>query len=172
MTGNKLMKPKKKKVVSFDYDTGEKLEGVLVYCGVKRDPYSKGWIMNSQEALEILAKDKAFTKDSLRILIFLSARLDFENWIQITQKEIAEILEIKKQNVSKAIKLLEEKGIILRGPKIGRAYAFRLNPDFGWKGKVKNLDKYRKDKFDEEQKELKKKVDNDNIEDLESFFDD
>ena len=146
------MRPKK--VVSFDYDTGEKLDGVFVYFGVKQNPYSKGWIMNSQEALEILAKDKDFSKDSLRILIFLTARLDFENWIQIAQKEIAETLEIKKQNVSKAIKLLEEKGIILREPKFGRAYAFRLNPDYGWKGKVRNLNQYRRDKFDDEQKEF------------------
>ena len=147
-----------KKIASFDQDTGEILEGVIVYCGVKQDPYSTGWMMNSQEALELLASDKDLTKESLRILMFLMARLDFENWIQVTQKEICERLRIKKPNVSKAISLLEEKGIILRGPKLGRSNAFRLNPYFGWKGKVKNLDEYRRREEDQWLKKQKKRA--------------
>ena len=140
---------KHKKIASFDQDTGEILKGVIVYCGVKQNPYSTGWMMNSQEALELLASDRDLTKESLRVLMFLMSRLDFENWIHITQKEIAEVLGLKKQNISKAISLLEEKGIILRGPKLGRSSAFRLNPYFGWKGKVKNLDEYRKKQDDQ-----------------------
>ena len=145
---------KYRKIASVDQKTGEILEGVIVYCGVKRNPYAKGWVMNSQEALELLASDKELSKESLRILMFLMARLDFENWIQVTQREIVETLGIKKQNVSKAINLLEKKEIILRGPKLGKSYAFRLNPLFGWKGKVKNLDEYRKEKDNQETKEL------------------
>lgn len=106
--------------------------------------------MNSQEALELLALDKDLTKESLRILMFLMARLDFENWIQITQNEIANTLDINKGNVSKAVSLLEAKDILLRGPKVGRSYAFRLNPNYGWKGKVKNLDDYRQKEHDKE----------------------
>ena len=139
---------KAKKIASIDRDTGEILEGVVVYCGVKQNPYSTGWIMNSQEALKLLATDKDLKGETYRVLLLLLSQLDFENWIQITQKEIAETLEIKKQNVSKAVLLLEGKGIILRGPKIGRTYAFRLNPDFGWKGKVKNLNDYRNKEHD------------------------
>lgn len=139
-----------KKVASVDQKTGEILDGVIVYCAVKRNPYSKGWVMNSQEALELLALDKDLTKESLRILMFLMARLDFENWIQITQNEIANTLDINKGNVSKAVSLLEAKDILLRGPKVGRSYAFRLNPNYGWKGKVKNLDDYRQKEHDKE----------------------
>ena len=143
----------RRKIASIDQNTGEILEGVVVYCGVKKNPYSTGWIMNSQEALELLATDEDLTKEAFRVLIFLMARLDFENWIQITQKEIAEKLNIHKQNVSRAISLLESKGILLRGPKVGRSYAFRLNPYFGWKGKVKNLNDYRNKEQDEWTKE-------------------
>lgn len=144
---------KRREIASVDRNTGEILEGVVVYCGVKQNPYSTGWIMNSQEALELLATDEDLTKEAFRVLIFLMARLDFENWIQVTQKEIAEKLNIHKQNVSRAISLLEEKGIILRGPKVGRSYAFRLNPYFGWKGKVKNLNDYRNKEHDKWTKE-------------------
>lgn len=134
---------RRRKIASIDRETGEVLDGVVVYCSVKRNPYTKGWVMNSQEALEILASDEDLTKDALRVLIFLMSRLDFENWIHVTQKEIADQLNIKKQNVSSAMILLVDKEILLKGPKMGRSYAYRLNPDFGWKGRVTNLDEYR-----------------------------
>ena len=144
---------KQRKIASVDQDTGEILEGVVVYCGVKKNPYSTGWIMNSQEALKLLATDKDLKGETYRVLLLLLSQLDFENWIQITQKEISETLEMKKSQVSRAISVLEEKEIILRGPKIGRTYAFRLNPYFGWKGKVKNLNDYRNKEHDKWTKE-------------------
>ena len=149
---------KRRKIASIDQNTGEILEGVIVYCGVKHNPYSTGWVMNSQQALELLATDKELTGENYRVLLLLLSRLDFENWIQVTQSEITEKLQMKKQNVSRAISLLEQKGIILRGPKVGRSNAFRLNPYFGWKGKVKNLDEYRRKEEDEYFKEKRQET--------------
>ena len=149
---------RRKKIVSVDQNTGKILEGVIVYCGVKNNPYNTGWFMTSQDALETLASDEDISKEAFRILMFLMARLDFENWIQVTQKEICEKTNIKKSNVSRGISLLEKKGIILRGPKIGRSNAFRLNPYFGWKGKVKNLDEYRQKEDDQWLKKQKKEA--------------
>jgi DNA-binding transcriptional ArsR family regulator len=148
---------KRRRLASVDQDTGEVLDGVVVYCGVKQNPYSTGWVMNSQEALEQLAIDDDLKGEAYKVLLLLLARLDFENWIQITQKEIAEKLKMKLPNVSRAISLLEEKSIILRGPKIGRSYAFRLNPYYGWKGKVKNLNDYRKKEEDQERREFRER---------------
>lgn len=145
---------KRRRIASVDQDTGEVLDGVFVYCGVKLNPYAKGWVMNSQEALELLATDKDLKGETYRVLLLLLSRLNFENWIQITQNEISEKLEIRKPHVSRAITLLEEKGIILRGPKVGRSYAFRLNPNYGWKGKVRNLNDYRKKEDDRERREF------------------
>ena len=136
----------------LDKYTGEEY-GFPVIVGRKRNPYGKGWLMNSQEALETLAKDKEITGETYRVLFLVCARLDFENWVQIPITEIAQELELKQPNVSRAIKVLEEKEIILRGPKVGRSYAFMLNPNFGWKGKVKNLEDYRKQKEDQETQE-------------------
>ena len=147
-----------KKIASIDQNTGEILKGVIVYCGVKHNPYSKGWVMNSQEALELLATDKELTGENYRVFLLLLSRLDFENWIQVTQSEITEKLQMKKQNVSRAILLLEKKGIVLRGAKIGRSYAFRLNPDFGWKGDVRNLNDYRKKRDDQWLKKQKREA--------------
>jgi predicted transcriptional regulator len=132
-----------REISQYDNQTGELLEGVLVYCGVKHNPYGGGWVMNSQDALDFLSEDQELTKDSLRVLLKLCAKLDFENWIQISQIEVCNQLKLNKSNVSKAFKLLVSKGILLKGPKTGRSFAYRLNPNYGWKGKVKNLNEYR-----------------------------
>ncbi len=138
-----------------DKYTGEEF-GFPVIVGRKRNPYGKGWVMNSQEALEILAKDKEITGEAYRVLFFICARLDFENWVQVPVTEIANELDLRQPNVSRAMKVLEEKEIILRGPKVGRSYAFMLNPEFGWKGQVKNLDEYRKERDELEHREKKR----------------
>jgi DNA-binding transcriptional regulator GbsR (MarR family) len=138
-----------------DKYTGEEF-GFPVIVGRKRSPYGKGWVMNSQEALEIVAKDKDIKGETYRVLFFICARLDFENWVQISVTEIADELDLKQPSVSRAMKVLETKEIILRGPKVGRSYAFMLNPEFGWKGKVKNLDEYRKEREQEERREKKR----------------
>ena len=131
-----------------DKYTGEEY-GFPVIIGRKQNPYGKGWIMNSQEAMVALAKDKDIKGETHRVLWFIGGILDFENWVQLSITEIGNELDLKQQSVSRAIKVLEQKEIILRGPKVGRSYAFMLNPEFGWKGKVKNLDEYRKEKEEE-----------------------
>lgn len=132
-----------------DKYTGEEY-GFPVIVGRKRNPYEKGWVMNSQEALEIVAKDKDIKGETYRVLFFICARLDFENWVQLSVTEIAQELDLKHPSVSRAMKVLETKEIVLRGPKVGRSYAFMLNPEFGWKGKVKNLDEYRQERNEQE----------------------
>ena len=154
---NRNSKNFRKRIVNIDKDTGRELSGVVVLCGVKHNPYAKGWVMSSQEALEVIAKDKEIKGETYRVLMILLAKLDFENWIRIPQTEIAKELEMNKQNVSKSIKLLETKEIILRGPKLGHSYAFRLNPFFGWKGNPINLEKYREEKEKKRTKEFKNK---------------
>ncbi len=140
----------------IDKYTGEEY-GFPVIIGRKRNPYAKGWVMNSQEAMVILAKDKDIKGETHRVLWFIGGILDFENWVQLSVTEIAQELELKRPNVSRAIKLLEQKEIIIRGPKVGRSHAFMLNPEFGWKGKVKNLDEYRKERDDQENREITQK---------------
>ena len=156
-------------VVSINQDTGEILKGLLVYFGTKHNPYTKGWIVNSQEALELLASDEDLSKDAYKVLILLMGRLDFENWINVPQKEICEKLNINKGNISRAVSLLESKEIILREKKFGRSYIFRLNPYFAWKGKPVNLEKYRKEKEKERIKNLKNKTDKRKLKKLEKL---
>jgi predicted transcriptional regulator len=124
----------------IDLETGEILDGTLAYVGPRiKSPYSGGFFMTNQFALEEIAKDKELVGETLRVFLYVCSRLDFENYIQIPQMEISKDLQIDKSNVSKSMSLLESKGILLRGPRVGKVYVWRLNPHYGWKGKVRNM---------------------------------
>ena len=124
---------------TIDLDTGEVLEeGIPVWVG-RKPKLTERWFMAFQDAFESLSTDKDLTLEHHRVLHFLFSRLDFENFIQVPQSEIARKLSMDKSKVSKAMSLLVSKQIVLRGPKIGRSSSFRLNPNFGWKGKVSSL---------------------------------
>ena len=126
----------KRRLGSIDLETGEVMMGVPVWVGAKSSPYGSRWFMANQEALLAIARDKELTAEPYRVLMVLFGKLDFENWIHIAQNEIAETLCMQRSHVSRIIKLLEHKGILLRGPKIGRSHSYRLNPHYGGKGKV------------------------------------
>lgn len=125
-----------------DTATGELVEGgVPVYVGGKvRGPYGRRFYMQSQEAIEAWAKDKELVGRPSRVLLYLLSRLEFENFIHLQQVEIAKALDLQPSNVSACMTLLEKKGILIRGPKVGgRSFGWRLNARWGWKGKVHNL---------------------------------
>ena len=129
-----------RRVGGVDLDTGEVMPGIAVWVGPKiTSPYGRRFYMTSQDALESIATDPDMTGQVLRVFLYLCSRLDFENYIQVPQTEIADKLGIGRNRVSEAVAVLEAKQILLRGPKVGRASVFRLNPTFGWKGKVTNL---------------------------------
>lgn len=91
--------------------------------------------MAMQEAFTYLAKLN-LPQEQMRVLMLMMGKLDFENWIRVSQAELADELGMKRPNVSKAIKLLVEKGILHKGPKVGNSWTYRLDPYFGWKGKA------------------------------------
>ena len=128
----------KKRLGTIDLDTGELIEGIPVWVGGKPKVH-EGWLMTFQESLEALAKDPDLKGEHWRVYSYLVSQLDFDNYIQIPQKQIVEALGMHKQHVSRAVKLLVDKKIIFRGPKIARSSCFRLNPNYGWKGKVRNF---------------------------------
>ena len=133
------MAGKKRNIGTVDLDTGEVLEGVSVFCHKKRNPYPEGWVMNSQFAAGFVAKDKDFKLETHRVLWALLEHLTWENWSILPLTYIAQELGMQRPNVSKAVKLLEKKGIIIRGEKSGKSYKWRLNPEFGWKGDTDKL---------------------------------
>jgi Winged helix-turn-helix DNA-binding len=130
-----------RRVGMVDLDTGELLQsGVPIWVGVKvKSPYEEGWVAMNQHFLEEFAARQDIGRQTYRVFLYLDARLNFRNLIHVSQADIATALKLPKQNVNRAIRKLEELGILIRGPKIGKSCSWRLNPNAGWKGKVKEL---------------------------------
>jgi hypothetical protein len=119
-----------------DESTGEVIGGfVAVIRPKQKSTFTRHFTMN-QEALKIIATE--LSHEQTRVLMMLLVELDYENYMQVAQIEIAESLKMHKQHVSRAIKNLIQIGVLLDGPKIGRSKSYRLNPQFGWKGSVTN----------------------------------
>ncbi len=117
-------------------DQGEIVGGfVAVIRPKQKSSFQRHFTMN-QDALKILAK--TLTGEQFKVLMMLLADLDYENYIQIAQADIADALEMQKTHVSRAVRALLDVGVIFEGPKVGRSKTYRLNPQFGWKGTVSN----------------------------------
>jgi hypothetical protein len=125
-----------KKLRLIDEQTGELVQ-LPVYLNSPRKQqsiYGDGWIQMAQGPTVELAKDRELWGMPQAVLLYLIGRLDFENFIHVSQQEIAEALKAHRPDVTKAITKLVDKQILIRGPKIGRAGSYRLNPAYGWKG--------------------------------------
>jgi predicted transcriptional regulator len=127
------------KVQTVNQKTGEKKEGYFVYVAYPKPKITGNrWVMTFQDSLEIIAEDKEITWETMRVFMLALSKLEFENYITIKQVAIAEKLGMHKTNVSRAMKLLVAKGIILK-VKDGTTTAYKLNPHYGWKGTVSNM---------------------------------
>jgi hypothetical protein len=57
-------------------------------------------------------------------------------WIFLVPFEAYLRLEIPKQCIYESSKKLVDKGILIKGLKVGRHQTYRLNAFYGWKGKA------------------------------------
>ena len=122
----------RKKIVQIDIDTGEELRGTLVW--IEDKPKSMGhFVKTYQNGLVTLASYR-LTGETYSVLLYLMGKLSFDNWINITQTEMGKALELAQPHVSRAMKTLIEKQIILEGPRKGRCHTYRLNYAIGYKG--------------------------------------
>lgn len=129
------------KVKMVDMETGEVLDdGVTIH--VPRKQRITGFFMANQNGFAELAR-KDLKAEAYRVLLFLMSYMDYENAVPVFQKDIAEALGMKKQNVSRAIQSL-------RAARVFESEAHHvvyLASELGWKGKVQNLHKHNADAF-------------------------
>jgi DNA-binding transcriptional ArsR family regulator len=128
------------KVEGIDPSTGEVLPFEVfrtqaLYVIPQRKKIAQGgWFVMFQSFLRQLARDKDLTGQDHRVLNLMLAELDWENWVQIPQRAIAEELGMPQPKVAKSIKKLSQKGII-EVVRDGRSNRYRINPELVWKGK-------------------------------------
>lgn len=121
-----------------DRATGEVLEGAFVFV-LDRPRHRRPFVMLWQDAIQHLVPDRRLGAQHWRVLMYLMAHLDYENYIHLVQSEIAEGVNIDKGNVSRVMRDLVKIGVVIEGPRMGRSCTYRLSPNLGWKGRVKSL---------------------------------
>lgn len=98
------------------------------------------FFMGFQDAfVELALARKRLGPEALTVLLLLLGKVEYNNLIKIRQVEIAKILGMRKQNVSRAIaKLVKEKIVMVdrRNEKYKRE--MMLNDEYAWKGKLKH----------------------------------
>lgn len=125
----------KKNLVQVDQETGEEARGMAMLIPI-RQKLKDNFAMLTGQGLIKLATDKDLKQEDWRVLFTYLGSIEFENLIQISQKEVAEILGMHKEHVSRATKKLLGKNILLEESKTGRSKTYRLNTFYGWKGRI------------------------------------
>lgn len=122
--------PKEKRYIMItDEETG-KIKGCFP---LKKKNLGNGWIALYQQAISNIA-DMNLSTEQYRVFLKLLSKVDFENYLTVSQQDIANELDMKQSNVSKAIKKLKELNIIVEGPRAGLNKTYRLNPYIAHKG--------------------------------------
>jgi len=89
--------------------------------------------------LEKVITDKEMTGQDIRILLGCLTLIDYENVLDKTQKEIADLVGIVQQDVSKSIRKFIAKGWFRVIGKVGRQNIYRVSPKLVLKSRAKNL---------------------------------
>lgn len=110
----------------------DQVKAFLVYN--RKNHLGVNWVAMYQTALEWLATQN-LPNEQYRVLMYLMSKLDWENYLRVTQKSVMEALDMKQSNVSRAIKGLLERDVLITGPKVGTAKTYRLNPRMAYKGR-------------------------------------
>jgi predicted transcriptional regulator len=81
-----------------------------------------------------------------RVLFALLERLDYENWVAVSQETLAEELGLRQPHVAAAIKKLTQYQILERekDPADKRRWMYRFNASLGWKGDASQWARYMK----------------------------
>lgn len=146
-----------KKLRQIDAETGELLEGVIAFVHPKRkNAFTNGWIAMGQAQLRELAiaqSQRRITGADRMVLDMLLSIVNSENWLAVSQADLANELGMPRQNVHRSIQKLIAEGVLCDGPRVGSQRSYRLSPAYGWKGSarahVHALDEYRKQKVKE-----------------------
>lgn len=128
-------------VVGIDHQTGEIIPLTILQTRAKEvydfQEHGKDWMAMTLRAAEILSTVR-IGEQAQRVMWALIARVEFENRIAVPQAELAEKLNMSRQEISAAMKKLVELGAIEQTGQIGTMKVWRINPAWAWRGKAKS----------------------------------
>ena len=123
--------PKEREIIAI-LGEGDEVQG---YINKRRENrLGAHWVATFQDGLAWMAKQEGMTGEQWRVFAYLVSRLDFDNYLKVSQKDIAEELRMQKSHVSRAMKGLVDLNVIAVGPMAGRSKTYRLNPRIAHRG--------------------------------------
>lgn len=126
------------RILLVDTETGEELHELplgYVPCPKHETLYGHSFMLANLEAVLHLAKDRELRGRPTQVFLGIIGTIDYDNWVRLSTGEIAKLLELHPADVSRSFKLLADKGVLVRGKKVGSTYLYRLNPWYGYRGK-------------------------------------
>lgn len=98
-----------------------------------------------QAAIVRLAIEGTLGKEAWRVLGYLLGMLDWDNWIVVPQVSIAQALRMRPAHVSRAIRTLVDRKILLQAPPPKPRATYRLNSAVAYKGQYNGWQKRRRE---------------------------
>ena len=120
----------------------------------KKQPYSSSWGFVAFDELFLLKHTKSIPPESFHLLFFLLKIMDYENKITVSQVWIAKQLEMSKSQVSRCFKNLVENGVLFKEIDDCDRKFYRVNPDLCWRGSSASLNRYFRQRADQELREM------------------
>lgn len=129
--------PKKRYIEKnlVDADTGEEVDVVLVPRSQTRHWNRGGFCMAMLDAFDEIA-DENWPAGDYQVFVKLVGRLKWENDLLLNVSDLAKEMGRSRESVSRAISRFVKRGILHRGPRVGAAYSYRLDPSMAWRGKA------------------------------------
>ena len=144
-----ILPSEKRYIMVADEETG-KIKGLFP---LKSKNLGTGWIAVYQDMIFNIAQWN-LPNEQNRVFMALIGKVDFENYLTINQGELSQALGMKQPHISRAIKALCKRHVIIEGPRAGLNKTYRFNPYIAHKGSdrkdtIYDFDKILKDKENE-----------------------
>jgi len=92
-----------------------------------------GWFAMFQDPIGWIAEQR-LSGEQLSVLLHLLSKMEYDNYIRVPQKYIAEKLNMTQSHVSRALKTLKDMEIIVEEEREGINKTYRFNPNVAHKG--------------------------------------
>ena len=103
----------------------------------KKQKWTRGeYMLGLQKSFVEIAK-MGLSGEQMSVLMLLMAKTDFENYIHVTQDEMAKELDLKRPNVTRAVNALVNHNLIKKLKK-GSSNYYLFNPEVIYKGQSRN----------------------------------
>lgn len=132
--------------------TGEVVE--LADEEAKRQRWPDDHVRVFQERIIAIATEGTLRREEWRVLGYLFGVLQWDNWLVVPQVHIADTLRMQASNVSRAIRELLRRNILVQAHPPAPRTAYRLNAEVAYKGQFTGWYKRRREETQEQERAM------------------